>query len=598
MQKGIRAVLHKKEENADGDRALTNGEGTHNAEPQTQDEGNSMNHKFRRHPDDLRCSGYAWRATRLRLGLLMLVVLPALFVAQPKIGHANVIIVNSDNGSTGCNLASAIENSNAAGQPRTNCGPGSGGDQIQLLRSVGIYLIKGFGGLPNISRTLEIVNKTPDDCAYIEGDAPNIIVNPGATLRLTGVGIRPNSHYGFLSIIYNDGGNLIIHPNKTPCKFSNQEIPIIYVPKFGGTIFNRANGTVTIGGADISDNDTTEAGGTIYNESGVVTISDAGFIGSKTDMNRNISNRGGAIYNGSAGTLRIASNDFLFTGNQARIDGAAIYNDGGKVTVVSTGGPLLLDNRIFDNQAEFGGAIYSNGGTLDVDGIVISSNSAVNGGSGGGIALTNGALATITQTYFFHNGAEGRGAAIYEAANSQTHIGASTFYHNFGPGPVGGSIENDGNSQLSVVNSTFSGESFPRAGIRILSGEAEIVSSTLVETDLDGQVSPTSITLSNSILSDAACANLRDDGFNIQFQSNNCPSSIPTENPVLGELKNNGGPTLTYALGKNSTAIEAIPLADCIDQQGNPIKTDQRGYLRGKHGACSIGAFEFAGTPP
>jgi hypothetical protein len=63
-------------------------------------------------------------------------------------------------------------------------------------------------------------------------------------------------------------------------------------------------------------------------------------------------------------------------------------------------------------------------------------------------------------------------------------------------------------------------------------------------------------------------------------------------------LKNNGGPTPTFALGKNSAPIEEIPLPDCVDQQGNPIKTDQHGRLRGRFGACSIGAFEFDALPP
>ena len=44
-----------------------------------------------------------------------------------------------------------------------------------------------------------------------------------------------------------------------------------------------------------------------------------------------------------------------------------------------------------------------------------------------------------------------------------------------------------------------------------------------------------------------------------------------------------------------SPAIDAIPLADCTDQNSKPIHTDQRRALRPDpgEGACDIGAYEF-----
>src|SRR5262249_33341660 len=68
-------------------------------------------------------------------------------------------------------------------------------------------------------------------------------------------------------------------------------------------------------------------------------------------------------------------------------------------------------------------------------------------------------------------------------------------------------------------------------------------------------------------------------------------------NPILDPagLKNNGGPTQTIALDSESPAIDAIPLADCTDQNSKPIHTDQRRALRRDpaEGACDIGAYEF-----
>jgi hypothetical protein len=60
------------------------------------------------------------------------------------------------------------------------------------------------------------------------------------------------------------------------------------------------------------------------------------------------------------------------------------------------------------------------------------------------------------------------------------------------------------------------------------------------------------------------------------------------------------GPTQTIALLASSPAIDAIPLADCIDQASppNPIITDQRLFPRPDAGdlACDIGAYEVQDT--
>ena len=57
-------------------------------------------------------------------------------------------------------------------------------------------------------------------------------------------------------------------------------------------------------------------------------------------------------------------------------------------------------------------------------------------------------------------------------------------------------------------------------------------------------------------------------------------------------LQENGGFTATIALLAGSPAIDAIPAADCTDQNGNAITTDQRGVARPQGNGCDIGAFE------
>ena len=67
---------------------------------------------------------------------------------------------------------------------------------------------------------------------------------------------------------------------------------------------------------------------------------------------------------------------------------------------------------------------------------------------------------------------------------------------------------------------------------------------------------------------------------------------ISAVDPLLGPLADNGGPTETHELLPGSPAIDAIAVADCVDLDGEPVVTDQRGVARPQGVACDIGAFE------
>ncbi|MGB5413308.1 MAG: choice-of-anchor Q domain-containing protein, partial [Polyangiales bacterium] len=67
--------------------------------------------------------------------------------------------------------------------------------------------------------------------------------------------------------------------------------------------------------------------------------------------------------------------------------------------------------------------------------------------------------------------------------------------------------------------------------------------------------------------------------------------------PMLGPLADNGGPTETHALEEGSPAINQIPAADCVDEEGEPLTTDQRGLARPQGDSCDVGAFELEVLP-
>ena len=67
--------------------------------------------------------------------------------------------------------------------------------------------------------------------------------------------------------------------------------------------------------------------------------------------------------------------------------------------------------------------------------------------------------------------------------------------------------------------------------------------------------------------------------------------NIVNQSALLGPLADNGGSTLTHALLPGSPAIDTGNNALALDENGNPLETDQRGVIR-VVGAADIGAFE------
>ena len=142
-----------------------------------------------------------------------------------------------------------------------------------------------------------------------------------------------------------------------------------------------------------------------------------------------------------------------------------------------------------------------------------------------------------------------------------------------------GGINNNGT--LTLINSTVSGNSAAEGGsIRNLRGTVTLTN-MLVEDDC--QVSEGSSIVSL--------------GYNIESPGNTCGFDQATDQVDitaaelnLGSLQDNGGPTETHALGAGSLAIDVIPEAECVDADGAPLTTDQRGEPRDS--MCDVGAFE------
>ena len=69
------------------------------------------------------------------------------------------------------------------------------------------------------------------------------------------------------------------------------------------------------------------------------------------------------------------------------------------------------------------------------------------------------------------------------------------------------------------------------------------------------------------------------------------------DDPRLGELGDNGGPTPTRLPLEGSKLIDAIPDDDCQNGSASGVDEDQRGVKRPQDDRCDIGAVEVAETP-
>jgi hypothetical protein len=165
-----------------------------------------------------------------------------------------------------------------------------------------------------------------------------------------------------------------------------------------------------------------------------------------------------------------------------------------------------------------------------------------------------------------------------------------------------GGIFNTG--PMTLINSTVSGNSATGAAtvdtIFNIRDPLTLLHSTIVGNiyTVGGTItSAGSIIVGNCVSEEGSAGDWRSNGYNAGRPS--CGFDQPTDQVnvsaddlKLGPLQDNGGPTMTHALGAASIAIDVIPEADCVDAEGELLTTDQRGEPRPGGTMCDVGAFE------
>lgn len=349
----------------------------------------------------------------------------------------------------------------------------------------------------------------------------------------------------------------------------------------GGDVTFACNGTITLTNRITITSDTTVDGSgqaviisgnnavQVFHVGEGVTLSLKGLTIANANAKDNTTAGGGAVETWG-GTVIIDSSTFT---NNTAWSGGAVFAESGTVIVSRS---TFSNNTAFE-QSAYGGAIFSEAGTLTVSDSTFSGNGALTGGA----IYSSISTLTVTRSTFSNNTtSDWSGGAI--VTSGEGDVSNSTFYGNRAPNEYGGAIANRGT--LTVTNSTFSNN----AAYHVYGGA--------IFNYCSGSICGT-VLLKNSIVANSTSGTncyggITDGGDNLSYPDTSCPGL--NQNPYLGLLQDNGGPTWTMAPGFGSAAIDAALDDTCA---ASPINNfDQRGIARPQGEHCDIGAVEQNGV--
>ncbi len=323
----------------------------------------------------------------------------------------------------------------------------------------------------------------------------------------------------------------------------------------------------------------------------------------------------------AGGTLVLTSGQLTISSG-VTIDASAAapvtISAGGASRVLQVGAGAVVninDVVIRDGVAAPQGGGILNSGVLSLDRVVVTNNVENSAGppsfdlGGGGIYNTDSSTLNLTDSTVSDNTSTNQpGGGIYGFFNSTVNITRSTISGNLS-GDVAGGLRMLSNA--TIVNSTFSGNTstaWHGGGIFHTDGNLIVTNSTFAGNNAPAGTAsgilvatfgaPASATLTNNVLAGFggafACsiegggaATITSGGGNVisDGSCNPAGSDQSFTDPLLGALADNGGPTLTHALGAGSPAIDAADAGACP-------ATDQRGVARPQGAGCDAGAYE------
>ncbi|MBK8467448.1 MAG: hypothetical protein IPL32_16650 [Chloracidobacterium sp.] len=393
------------------------------------------------------------------------------------------------------------------------------------------------------------------------------------------------------------------------------------------------DGTLTLANMVLTGNTTSNGGGAVRN---YATLNISNSI-----LSTNTAFQAGGIYNGSVSTLNITGS--TITGNTASDGPGGIGNFSGTVNITSStisnnnasgccgGGSgggifnnnvmtvtnsIISGNAMTGNNLPGGGIANQVGGTLTIINSTITGNSSV--GPGGGIFnqpnQVSGPGLTITNTTISNNIANsdsignGDGGGLYIEGGLPVNISGSTINGNSATGGGGVYVSSNSSSTVNLTNSTISGNTAVGSAGGLYNGVFSTVNATNctiagnsamtgggVFRDTNGVVNP--VNLRNNIVANNTDSNnspdlrgvITSNGFNLIENTAGSvftptATDITGQDPNIGPLENNGGPTFTHVLLPGSPAIDKGESSGSTNDQrsqsrpyDNPLITNASG---------------------
>jgi predicted outer membrane repeat protein len=273
----------------------------------------------------------------------------------------------------------------------------------------------------------------------------------------------------------------------------------------------------------------------------------------------------------SSGHATLNVSGSLITGNTADAGGGGLYTDGCDLAMVSS---TVSHNHATDT----GGGLYAIDGSAGILDSTISANET--DGSGGGGIGADGATLFLGNSTVSGNTSVGDGGGIY-STYSELFLDQSTITDNHttdSGNDVAGVFIGLGEGEKSASGSRHEG---PRPGAHVSAVDDIHSNGTIIAGNHGTDVGVAGTLLSDhSLIGTIEGTTLQDIG-----------GTILGQDPLLGPLMNNGGPTDTHALLPGSPAIDTGP-NPVPDFPGNDTDQREAGFPRVVNGVVDIGAYE------
>ena len=201
------------------------------------------------------------------------------------------------------------------------------------------------------------------------------------------------------------------------------------------------NQAVTLDLKDVTiTNGDSDYGGGLRAHSGLTIIQDS-------VIHHNQASENGGGLQVDFGTLRVYSSTVEYNTASDTGSGGGIYIDNAAVT--------LYSSTVFTNSANLGAGLYTNYGSVSLQGTkVISNTTSGSDGYGGGIYSSSGNVLIEDDSEIGYNQAEGYGGGIYAEDSSRLSITESWIHHNLATTDDGGGVYLAGPGTF-VSNSTI-----------------------------------------------------------------------------------------------------------------------------------------------